>query len=80
MSEGENKLLDGYWTEQELADQLQKNRRTVQRWRKERTGPPFTKLGNSLVYNSKSAREWLRSREMRAVRNPKRTRISPEAP
>jgi hypothetical protein len=52
-------LLDGYVTEAELAAELDKDPRTLLRWRKLGIGPPFTMAGIKPMYNVERAREWL---------------------
>jgi hypothetical protein len=68
------KLLDDYLSEQETADELRKNRRTIQRWRKERIGPPVTYDGKTPIYHFQSLREWLKSRETRPPRSNQRNK------
>jgi hypothetical protein len=58
-----NKLLAGYMTEIELADELQKHKRTVYRWRQMRQGPPVTLVGNRPLYRIDAVRAWLLGRE-----------------
>jgi hypothetical protein len=64
----DSQLLDDYFTEEQLAVEVRKKQRTVQRWRRARVGPPVTFLGKTPLYHKHSAREWLRSREQRPVR------------
>jgi hypothetical protein len=52
-------LLEGYLTETELATELDKDPRTLLRWRKLRIGPPFTMNGVMPIYNIEKARQWL---------------------
>ena len=68
------RLLDGYLTEPELAAEFKKTRRAVQRWREEGIGPPYTRNGKTVIYNIESARTWLKSREIGAVRTRRVTR------
>lgn len=79
MDEQSNKLLAGYLTARELAQELQKHPRTIYRWRNLRQGPPVTLVGNRPMYRIEAAREWLRSREVEGVRRAKRRTYSPEA-
>ena len=78
-------LLDDYMSEAEIADELDKNLRTLQRWRKLRIGPPFTMNGVMPIYNIEKARQWLAaggtaSKRQTAARvstqNAKKRRIS----
>ena len=52
-------LLDDHLTEAELAIELRKDPRTLLRWRKLRSGPPYTMVGNSPIYSIERARKWL---------------------
>ena len=61
-------LLDDSYSETELAGQLNKSERTVQRMRRLRIGPPFFLVGKTPRYNIESARAWLRSREVQPAR------------
>ena len=54
--------------EQELADELGRTVRTLQRWRSERTGPPFIRLGRQILYRREAVREWLKSLEQEQPR------------
>jgi hypothetical protein len=55
-------LLEGYITEKQLAELLGRTIRTLQLWRKERTGPPVTKIGATTFYEIEGVRAWLRSK------------------
>jgi DNA-binding transcriptional MerR regulator len=56
-------LLDGYVSKQELARQLGRSIRTIDRWETKRLGPPRVVVGRTVLYNIDSARKWLASRE-----------------
>jgi hypothetical protein len=45
-------------TEDELAQQLNKTTRTLERWRKRRVGPPVTWFGRQPRYHRGRAHEW----------------------
>ncbi len=64
----------GYRTESELAKFLNKDFRTLQRWRRERTGPPVTMIGKTPLYRLESTDAWLRSLEQGQVREQSRKR------
>ena len=68
MSTSTENLLDDYWTESQLAEQVQRSKRTVERWRELRIGPPATPLGRAWIYSKPSARNWLRSNELPSPR------------
>lgn len=57
--ERRGRLLDGWFTEPELAAELNRHTRTLKRWRDARTGPPFSMMGESPVYNIEAVRRWL---------------------
>ncbi len=72
------KLLEGYFTETELADQLGVCRRTIQRWRSENgVGPPTTRIGRGLYFRAEAVREWLlrHERKMPRERNGRQIKI-----
>jgi hypothetical protein len=50
---------DDLLTEQELSVVLQKSIRTLQRWRRGRTGPRWTRVGKSPRYRWADVRAWL---------------------
>ena len=52
-------LLDDYLSEAGLAAELQKDIRTLQRWRKLRVGPPFVMNGITPIYHRPGAAKWL---------------------
>jgi hypothetical protein len=68
-------ILEGYITEQELADQLGRKRSTVERWRRLKIGPPFVRNGKTPLYHIESSQAWLRSGGVRPrqSRKPQRT-------
>ena len=63
-----SKLSDELLSERELAEELDKSERTVKRWRAQRVGPPFLKLGNRIYYRRESARQWLIHQEQHQPR------------
>jgi len=58
-------VLEGYVTKPELAQQLRKSTRTLDRLERQRVGPPRTKIGRSILYRIESVREWLQAQERR---------------
>ena len=60
-------LLEDYMTPEELAAELGKSVRTIDRWARLRTGPPRTVIGRKPYYRRASAREWLLGREREQV-------------
>jgi hypothetical protein len=57
--EPRSNLLADYLTEQQLAVELARNPRTLQRWRKLGIGPPVTMIGELPYYNIEKAQAWL---------------------
>jgi hypothetical protein len=65
---GPPQLLDDYFTVAELARQLGRCTRTLDRWATLRCGPPITTIGNTRLYKKESVYLWLASREQKSVR------------
>lgn len=42
---------------------------TLAKWRYARRGPPYTRLGNRVLYDLDRVREWLKEREISALRD-----------
>ena len=61
-------LLDGYVSEREAAPELKKCQRTMQRWRRQGIGPPWTKIGNRIYYRVDAVKRWLREQEVEPPR------------
>jgi len=59
----EEKILDGYLSLDQLAAQLGRSRRTIQRWQSLRIGPPVTKIGNQAFFSIASVKAWLERNE-----------------
>jgi|SRR5215471_4158954 len=77
-------LLAAYFTEDQLAKELKVTPRTLWRWRRQRTGPPCTRLGGGehgfgkVLYLKESVRKWLAGREQPMPRsNRRRTAATP---
>jgi hypothetical protein len=49
------RILDGYLTPEQVAAELNKSVVTLTRWRCKKTGPPFIKNGNTVLYARKGA-------------------------
>ena len=56
-------LLDGYLSEADAAAQIGKGIRVLQRWRRTRTGPPYTNIGKTVWYRRDTLQAWLLSQE-----------------
>jgi hypothetical protein len=61
-------ILAGYLTEAGLATQLNKSVRTLQSWRQQRKGPPWTQIGATILYSEDGTRTWLKTLEQQPVR------------
>lgn len=61
--------IPGYQTEEEKAAQLGKSRRTLQIWRQRRVGPPYVKVGNTVIYPIDEGEKWLRDQVQQPVRS-----------
>jgi hypothetical protein len=59
-------VLDGYISEADLARQLNRSVRTLQRLAARRLGPPRTKIGRLVFYNVAHIRDWLSQQEQPA--------------
>ncbi len=59
-------VLDDYLTEAELARELDRSKRTLERWRRLRTGPVPTICGNKVLYAVDDVRKWLRAQRQEA--------------
>lgn len=64
-----SKILAGYLSQETLAEQLGKTVRTLQIWRQKRQGPPWTQIGDTVLYAEESVRAWLKSLEQQPVRS-----------
>jgi len=56
-------VLDGYITETDLARQLKRSVRTLQRLAARQSGPPRIKIGRLVFYRIDSVRAWLVQQE-----------------
>ena len=57
------RLLEGYLSEEQYADERGVTIRTCQRDRALRQGPPYVILGKKVYYRIEAVREWLLSQE-----------------
>lgn len=60
-------VLDGYLTREELAEELGKTPRTLDRWASLRVGPPRSKIGRTVVYRVAAVQSWLIQQEDEAA-------------
>ncbi|NCC23239.1 MAG: DNA-binding protein [Alphaproteobacteria bacterium] len=59
---------DEYATHAETAQELNISVRTLARWRAERIGPAYTKIGARVYYRRAAITEWVRKHETAPVR------------
>ncbi len=67
MDESSN-ILNDYFTKAELAAQLRRSVRSIDRWLLSGDGPPSIRIGNTTLYRRESVLAWLRSRESSPAR------------
>jgi hypothetical protein len=53
------RLLSDFLTKEELAAELQRNVRTLDRWEALGIGPPRTCVGRTVLYRRPSVQKWL---------------------
>jgi len=56
-------LLSVFLTAKELAAELERNTRTLDRWHALGTGPPRTRVGRKVLYRRTSVQKWLAAQE-----------------
>ena len=59
-------ILSEFLTKEELAEQLQRNPRTLDRWAVLGMGPPRTYVGRKVLYRRASVQKWLVAQEQSA--------------
>jgi hypothetical protein len=60
----ENSILSEYLTKAELAAQLKRSIRSVDRWALTGDGPPCVRIGRRTLYRRAAVAEWLRALEI----------------
>jgi hypothetical protein len=58
-------ILAEYLTREELASELRRNPRTLDRWEVLGMGPPRTHIGRKVLYRRASLLKWLAAQEQR---------------
>jgi hypothetical protein len=56
-------LLNGCISREDLANELGRSVRTLDRWHQERLGPPRIKIGKLIVYRKTAVLDWLNNNE-----------------
>ena len=56
-------ILSEFLTKDDLAEQLQRNPRTLDRWAVLGMGPPRTHVGRTVLYRRASVQKWLAAQE-----------------
>ena len=60
-------ILSEFLTKEELAAELRRNPRTLDRWDVLGVGPPRTRVGRQVLYRRASVQRWLAAQEPSAV-------------
>jgi hypothetical protein len=68
-------ISDEWINEQEFAKLCGRTRRTLRNWRRRGIGPPFSIAGKSALYRRSSWPEFLKSIEVKPVRNTRRRTV-----
>jgi hypothetical protein len=58
-----SEILSEFFTKEELAAELQRNPRTLDRWEVLGMGPPRTHVGRKVLYRRASVQKWLVAQE-----------------
>jgi len=77
MATNENKisassLLEGFFTEDQLAQELLTSKKSLARWDKQGRGPKRTRVGRRILYSRKAVQEWLESLQKDSSRSARR--------
>ena len=60
------RILEEFLTPEELATELGRNKRTLDRWDALGIGPPRTRVGRTVLYRRSSVQKWLATQEHQA--------------
>jgi hypothetical protein len=58
-----SEILSEFFTKEELAAELRRNPRTLDRWEVLGMGPPRTRVGRKVLYRRASVQKWLVAQE-----------------
>jgi hypothetical protein len=61
-------ILSEFLTKEELAVELRRNPRTLDRWAALGIGPPRTRVGRNVLYRRASVQRWLMAQEQSSER------------
>ena len=67
-------FFEEYLTETEMADALNVSARTLQRWRRQKRGPAYTRKGKTVLYPRDGIAAWLKINEVEPGAGKRRTR------
>jgi hypothetical protein len=56
-------ILSDFFSKEELAKELKRNPRTLDRWQAIGMGPPRTHVGRKVLYRRASVQKWLAAQE-----------------
>jgi excisionase family DNA binding protein len=62
-------ILSEFLTIEELAAELGRNKRTLDRWHALGNGPPQTRVGRKVLYRRSSVQKWLAAQEQPPANN-----------
>ena len=65
-------LLSEFLTKEELAAELRRNVRTIERWDALGLGPPRTCMGRTVLYRRASVQTWLTAQELKSSSNERK--------
>jgi hypothetical protein len=72
-------ILEDFLTKEELAAELHRNPRTLDRWEVLGMGPPRTPVGRKILYRRASVQKWLAAQEQHYGRGTTNAREKSEA-
>jgi hypothetical protein len=64
--------IPGFRDEDEQAARIEKSKRTLQDWRMRGIGPPYVKVGQTVLYPIDDEEKWLRDQVKQPVRSRRR--------
>lgn len=61
-----NAILADFLSPEELGAQLRKTPRSLSQWRRTKQGPPYVKIGNTVLYQRAAVSAWLLAQTVRS--------------